>query len=446
MLRVAVIGGGPSGSCAAEILAKAGIKTWLFERKLDNAKPCGGAIPLCMVEEFDLPESIIDRKVRHMRMISPSNREVDISLDKVYGKSDNEYIGMCRREVMDAFMRNRAADLGTTLINGLVTSIDTGDNNQGPYKLTYSDYSSGDKKGDLKELTVDLLIGADGANSRVAKAMDAGDYKVAIAFQERIKLPKEEMSYYEDLAEMYVGTDVSPDFYGWVFPKYDHVAVGTGTMQKNQLLIKGLQEGVRNRAKKRLVNGEVIKVEAHPIPEHPRPRRVVGRMALVGDAAGYVTKSSGEGIYFAAKSGRMCAEEIVAASKNGETIPSENDLKNYLKKWDKKYGTTYKVLEILQNIFYRNDSAREAFVEMCDDMDVQRLTFDSYLYKKVVAMKPIQQIKLTMLTLGSILRGKALAPLKYKPVNSAVREEKEVEKMLKNYSIKGGIKVKSSKV
>ena len=100
MLRVAVVGGGPSGACAAEILAKSGIKTWLFERKLDNAKPCGGAIPLCMVEEFDLPESIIDRKVRHMKMISPSNREVDISLDNVYGKSDNEFIGMCRREAV----------------------------------------------------------------------------------------------------------------------------------------------------------------------------------------------------------------------------------------------------------------------------------------------------------------------------------------------------------
>ena len=71
MLRVAVVGGGPSGSCAAEVLAKAGIQTWIFERKLDNAKPCGGAIPLCMVEEFDLPESIIDRKVRNMKMISP---------------------------------------------------------------------------------------------------------------------------------------------------------------------------------------------------------------------------------------------------------------------------------------------------------------------------------------------------------------------------------------
>ena len=93
MLKVAVIGGGPSGSCAAEILAKAGIKTWLFERKLDNAKPCGVAIPLCMVEEFDLPESIIDRKVRHMRMISPSNREVDISLDRVYGKAIMSLLG-----------------------------------------------------------------------------------------------------------------------------------------------------------------------------------------------------------------------------------------------------------------------------------------------------------------------------------------------------------------
>ncbi len=445
MLRVAVIGGGPSGSCAAEILAKAGIKTWIFERKLDNAKPCGGAIPLCMVSEFDLPDSIIDRKVRNMRMISPSNREVDISLDRVYGKTQDEYIGMCRREVMDAFMRDRAAELGAKLVNGLVTKIETGSNKQGPYTLNYSDYSSGESKGESKQLEVDLIIGADGANSRVAKAMDAGDYNVAIAFQERIKLPAKEMTYYEDLAEMYVGTDVSPDFYGWVFPKYDHVAVGTGTMQKNQALIKDLQVGVRERAKKRLVNGEVIKVEAHPIPEHPRPRRVVGRMALVGDAAGYVTKSSGEGIYFAAKSGRMCAEEIVKASERGNKIPSENDLKQYLKKWDKKYGATYKVLEILQNIFYSNDGAREAFVEMCDDLDVQRLTFDSYLYKTVVAMKPLQQLKLTFMTLGSVLRGRALAPKTYKPVPSSVRDDEEVKRMLAVSAIKGGIKVGNKK-
>ncbi|HEY9667701.1 MAG TPA: geranylgeranyl reductase [Coleofasciculaceae cyanobacterium] len=404
-LRVAVVGSGPAGSSAAETLAKAGIETYLFERKLDNAKPCGGAIPLCMVSEFDLPPEIIDRRVRQMKMISPSNVEVDIKLEK-----ENEYIGMCRREVLDGFMRDRAAKLGANLINGTVHHLDIPTNNTDPYILHYADHSDGSLEGTPKTLKVDLVIGADGANSRIAKAIDAGDYNYAIAFQERIRLPEHMMGYYENLAEMYVGNDVSPDFYAWVFPKYDHVAVGTGTMKVNKLQIKKLQAGIRARAAKKLEGGKIIKVEAHPIPEHPRPRRVVGRVALVGDAAGTVTKSSGEGIYFAAKSARMCAETIVETSNGGTRIPTENDLKLYLKRWDKKYGLTYKVLDILQTVFYRSDATREAFVEMCSDLDVQRLTFDSYLYKTVVPANPLIQMKITAKTIGSLLRGNALAP------------------------------------
>ncbi|NES40367.1 geranylgeranyl reductase [Moorena sp. SIO2C4] len=404
-LRVAVVGSGPAGSSAAETLAKAGIETYLFERKLDNAKPCGGAIPLCMVSEFDLPPEIIDRQVRNMKMISPSDLEVDIHIEK-----ENEYIGMCRREVLDGFMRNRAAELGANLINGTVYKLDIPTSNSQPYTIYYSDHSDGSVKGTHKTLKVDVVIGADGANSRVAKAIDAGDYNYAIAFQERISLPENMMNYYQDLAEMYVGNDVSPDFYAWVFPKYDHVAVGTGTMRVNQSLIKKLQAGIRARAAKKLVGGKIIKVEAHPIPEHPRPRRVVGRVALVGDTAGTVTKSSGEGIYFAAKSARMCAETIVETSNGGSRIPTESDLKLYLKRWDKKYGMTYKVLDILQRVFYNSDASREAFVEMCADKDVQRLTFDSYLYKTVVPANPLIQMKITAKTIGSLLRGNALAP------------------------------------
>ena len=405
VLRVAVVGAGPAGSSAAETLVKAGIETYLFERKLDNAKPCGGAIPLCMVDEFELPPEIIDRRVRKMRMISPSNIEVDINLE-----NEEEYIGMCRREVLDGFMRDRAAKLGANLINGTVYQLDIPQNSKDSYTLHYADHSQGNAKGEMKTLKVDLVIGADGANSRVAKAIDAGDYNYAIAFQERIRLPEHLMQYYEDRAEMYVGDDVSPDFYAWVFPKYDHVAVGTGTMKVNQAKIKTLQAGIRARAARRLEGGQIIKVEAHPIPEHPRPRRVVGRVALVGDAAGTVTKSSGEGIYFAAKSARMCAEVIVETSNNGQHLPTEEDLKIYLKRWDKKYGMTYKVLDILQTVFYRSDASREAFVEMCSDLDVQKMTFDSYLYKTVVPANPLVQMKITAKTIGSLLRGYALAP------------------------------------
>lgn len=402
-LRVAVVGGGPAGGCAAETLAQGGIETYLIERKLDNAKPCGGAIPLCMVGEFDLPLDIIDRRVTKMKMISPSNVAVDV------GKTLNEkeYIGMVRREVLDSYLRERAQSYGANIINGLFLGMEMPADNESPYLLRYNLFDGVSKVGVARTLEVDAVIGADGANSRVAKDIDAGDYDYAIAFQERIRIPEDKMAYYENLAEMYVGDDVSPDFYGWVFPKCDHVAVGTGTVV-NKPSIKQYQTATRNRAKDKIEGGKIIRVEAHPIPEHPRPRRVKDRVALVGDAAGYVTKCSGEGIYFAAKSGRMCAEAIVTGSERGSRMVNESDIRTYLEKWDKTYWPTYKVLDILQKLFYRSNPAREAFVELCADDYVQKMTFDSYLYKTVVPGNPLSDLKLAVNTIGSLVRANAL--------------------------------------
>ncbi|GIL85410.1 hypothetical protein Vretimale_10634 [Volvox reticuliferus] len=410
-LRVAVIGGGPSGACAAETLAKGGVETFLIERKLDNCKPCGGAIPLCMVEEFDLPLEIIDRKVTKMKMISPSNREVDV------GKtlSETEWIGMCRREVFDDYLRKRAQNLGATVLNGLFMRSEQ-QGSDGPFTIHYTSFADGSKMGTPSTLEVDMIIGADGANSRIAKEIDAGEYDYAIAFQERIRIPEDKMKYYENLAEMYVGDDVSPDFYGWVFPKYDHVAVGTGTVV-NKTAIKQYQQATRDRSKVKTEGGKIIRVEAHPIPEHPRPRRCKGRVALVGDAAGYVTKCSGEGIYFAAKSGRMCAEAIVEGSANGTKMAGEDAIRMYLDKWDRKYWATYKVLDILQKVFYRSNPAREAFVELCEDSYVQKMTFDSYLYKTVVPGNPLDDVKLLVRTVSSLIRSNALRSVNSKSVN-----------------------------
>ncbi|KAK3036229.1 hypothetical protein RJ639_030771 [Escallonia herrerae] len=403
-LRVAIIGGGPAGGAAAETLAKGGIEAFLIERKMDNCKPCGGAIPLCMVGEFDLPLDIIDRRVTKMKMISPSNVAVDIGQTL----KPHEYIGMVRREVLDAYLRERAAAAGAAVINGLFLKMDKPTSKTAPYTLHYTGYDGKTGgAGSKQTLEVDAVIGADGANSRVAKSIGAGDYEYAIAFQERIKIPDDKMKYYEDLAEMYVGDDVSPDFYGWVFPKCDHVAVGTGTVT-HKGDIKKYQSATRLRARDKILGGKIIRVEAHPIPEHPRPKRLADRVALVGDAAGYVTKCSGEGIYFAAKSGRMCAEAIVEGSENGKRMVEEGDLRKYLEKWDTTYWPTYKVLDVLQKVFYRSNPAREAFVEMCADEYVQKMTFDSYLYKKVAPGNPLEDLKLAVNTIGSLVRANAL--------------------------------------
>ena len=63
---------------------------------------------------------------------------------------------------------------------------------------------------------------------------------------------------------------------------------------------------------------------------------------------------------------------------------------------------------VLSQVFYRSNPAREAFVEMCKSDYVQRMTFDSYLYKTVVPGNPLDDAKLAIQTLGSLLRGNAL--------------------------------------
>ena len=225
-----------------------------------------------MIDEFDLPKDIVDRQVRKMTMISPTNKEVQIGQTL----KDDEFIGMVRREVLDGFLRQRAKKNGATLINGLFMGMTLPQSKGEPYVLTYNDYDGEEgnaRKGEKKTLEVDVVVGADGANSRVAKDIEAGDYEYAIAFQERMKIPDQKMDYYKDRAEMYVGEDVSPDFYAWVFPKCDHVAVGTGTVVDKKG-IQRYQQGIRDRAAPRIKGGEIIRVEAHPIPEHPRPWRV----------------------------------------------------------------------------------------------------------------------------------------------------------------------------
>ena len=153
-----------------------------------------------------------------------------------------------------------------------MTSIDVPSdhksNKSSQYSIKYQEFSPGNSVGTPGEMKFDLIVGADGANSRVAKAMDAGEYNFAIAFQERIKITESQMEFYEEMAEMYVGDDVSPDFYGWVFPKYDHVGVGTGTVV-NRPAIKQYQKAIRERAGSKIEGGKIIKVEVSTRCSHP---------------------------------------------------------------------------------------------------------------------------------------------------------------------------------
>jgi hypothetical protein len=78
--------------------------------------------------------------------------------------------------------------------------------------------------------------------------------------------------------------------------------------------------------------------------------------------------------------------------------PTAPPAASHARRWDSKYWTTYKVLDILQKVFYRSNPAREAYVELCEDTYVQKMTFDSYLYKTVVPGNPVDDFKLLVRT------------------------------------------------
>merc|ERR1719149_625469 len=106
----------------------------------------------------------------------------------------------------------------------------------------------------------------------------------------------------------------------------------------------------------------------------------------------------------------MAAESCVALMKGGTRLPTEKEIKStYIAQYDKLYGPTYTVLDILQKVFYTNNAAREAFFDMCQSEYVQDVTFQSYLYKRLVTPNPVEDVKLLFNTVGSLLRGRAIA-------------------------------------
>lgn len=265
-------------------------------------------------------------------------------------------------------------------------------------------------------LEVDAVIGADGAYSTVARSLGLPRLPMAVAYQERIRLPDRLMDYWHERAAIYLGDDVSPDLYAWVFPKYDHVAAGIGAGAGRTQAARQLLANLKHKLRDQLAGGESVKFEAHHLPMHPRKYLSYDRVALVGDAAGLVQQTSGEGIYWAMRSGEMAARAI---AKNLDAPTAARLRRDYDRPWWRAYRPTYLFLAFLQRISYNSDLQREIFAHMCDDHDVQRLTFDSYFSKQIVPAPWHVQLRITAHWLTTALR-EWWRLRQYKPVSKPV--------------------------
>lgn len=371
MPRVLIIGSSVGGSIAADTLRDLGLDVVLLERDLNYIKPCGGAVPPTAFTEWQLPHDLIDRKVTTAVVVSPRHFS-EFPVASSNPKADHDFIAMVRREKFDRYIRDRAVSKGAELIEGKLEDVAFSAHG---VKATYED-----KKRVSHTIDADVVIGADGAYSTVARALGLERLPMAVAYQERIRLPAHAMAYWETRAALYLGDDVSPDLYAWVFPKYDHVTAGIGAGAGKTKEARQLLNNLKAKLKDQLGEGLSVKFEAHHLPMHPRKFLSYDRAALIGDAAGLVQQTSGEGIYWAMKSGDMAARAIAKHIAQPTSAALRAD---YDKPYWKAYRITYSFLAFLQRISYNNDVQREIFARMCDDPDVQRLTFDGYLTKHI---------------------------------------------------------------
>ena len=367
-----VVGGGPSGATAAADLAAAGRKVLLLDRA-GRIKPCGGAVPPRLLEDFDIPHSLLVARARSARMISPSNRKVDMPVGEI------GFVGMVDRDVFDEWLRERAAAAGAERRTG---SFDHIERDASGTTVCYRR----DRSSDLERVRTRLVIGADGARSAVARQNipKAERMPCVFAYHEIIRSPATATDVFDpQRCDVFYQGKLSPDFYAWVFPHGDTASIGLGSANKGFPLREAVAE---MRGELGLDGCETIRKEGAPIPLKPLRRWDNGSDVIVaGDAAGVVAPASGEGIYYAMTGGRHVAE---AADEFLRTA-NPKALRLARKRFMREHGKVFWVLGMMQHFWYSSDKRRERFVTMCDDKDVQQLTWQAYMNKRLVRAKPL---------------------------------------------------------
>jgi geranylgeranyl reductase family protein len=349
---VLVVGAGPAGSFAAERLASAGTKVALFDgRPEGEPKACGGGVTGKALKAWPHLLNAVGRSVFELEMYAPSGRGLHLKLDEPFA--------IYSRRAFDSYLLERARHSGAHVFKEKISSR----------RISKQEKGWLFKGANGNEWTGKVLVGADGANSAIAKRL-AGPLpaeEMEVAFGYRASLPAS--------AEAPTVVAFLPGWvgYAWAFPRLDHISFGIATSQDafehqplDQLLWNFMLGYYRMREDKkaklwssrkqdherdariRAFLQETVERYAARIPGlAPKTwdtRRACGEgWALLGDAAGFADPVTGEGIYYALRSAELFADCYLAGAPLA-----------YEQRWRKDFGAELQRASQMRQRFYGN--------------------------------------------------------------------------------------------
>lgn len=275
---VAIVGAGPAGlSCALE-LQKSNLKVVILEKnKIIGPKVCAGGLTH-KISELNLGLQEADRLFNSVNIAVP-NCQFAIS-------QSQSFVGTIDR-----------GRLGQILLKKISTKIKIF-NNSPVIKIAKKYLLTKDKK-----ITFKYLVGADGSMSLVRRYLGLSTTKYLTGLQYLLPVNYQNM-------QLHFEANLFGSGYAWIFPHKNYTSIGCGRiiseLTKNNNLLKNFQIWL---AKNNIditnceLQGSIINYDYHGFD--------FGENFLIGDAAGFASGLTGEGIYFGIISGQEVAKKII---------------------------------------------------------------------------------------------------------------------------------------